>query len=257
MTTNQLLSVIIDSREPPWVQGLTFGNAPTAVAPLEAGDFLLATSDNCLLNIERKTSDDLLNTLAHDDRLFVQCSQLARPWAYLLITGPLYPDSAGHVVTARQTRWTWASLQGALLTVQELGVHVLHAPTDADLVPALVRLATRDRGTLALLPPRQPNILGPGEAALAALPGIGLERLNAVLAHTGTPAWGLMALTQPDGEHIPGIGPATKARIRRALGLDDDLQIVVTPLGAVIDIPTGPLPDIDLLHTEAADGYRP
>lgn len=228
-----LLSVVIDSREPDWVRALTFGGVPTMTVALDAGDFLVATSDNRLLGIERKTSDDLLGTLK-GDRLFPQITKLraATEFAYLLITGPLLPSEDGKVITQRVTGWDWIALQGALLTVQELGVNVVYATGDEDLEAAVIRLAKRRREDARILPPRQPNVLGPGEAAIASLPGIGLERLQNVLDAAGTPAWALVMLTQKDGEHVPGIGPATKQRIRRALGMDEDLEFVILPTGA-------------------------
>ena len=232
---NSIMSVIIDSREPQWVQQLTFGGAPTAVTALEAGDFLVATSDSRLLGIERKTSDDLLNTL-RGDRLFPQIARLRQTteWAYLLITGPLLSSTEGKVITNRVTGWDWNSVQGALLTVQELGVQVVLARGDDDLEAALMRLAARRREDARILPPRQPHIMGPGEAAIAALPGIGLERLNAVLEATGAPIWALVALTDPaPEEHIPGIGAGTRQTIRRALGMPKDCELLLVPRGAV------------------------
>ncbi len=230
-----ITSVIIDSREPDWVQNLTFGGVPTAVTALEAGDFLVATADNCMLGIERKTSDDLLNTLK-GDRLFSQVSRLREttPWAYLLITGYLGPGPDGKTITSRQTGWDYSAVQGALLTVQELGVNVVLSPGDHDLENSIIRLAKRERGQVRITPSRIPNFLGPGEAAIAALPGIGMERLEAVIRAAGSPAWALVMLTEHHGEHVPGVGPATKASIRRALGLDDDLEFVILPIGTEV-----------------------
>ena len=231
-----ILSVMIDSREPEWVRKLTFGGVPTAVVALDAGDFLIATSDQKMLGIERKTSDDLLNTLK-GDRLFPQVARLREltEFAYLLVTGPLIPSAEGKAITTRITGWDWDAVQGALLTVQELGVSVVYAKGDDDLEPAIQRLAGRRRENVRILPPRQPNILGAGEAAIAALPGIGLERLNSVMESVGTPFWALCALTEAsESEHIPGIGPGTKRMIRRALGFTgeyEDLELAVLPAG--------------------------
>jgi ERCC4-type nuclease len=232
---NSIVSVIIDSREPDWVKGLRFGGVPTAVSPLDAGDFLIATSDNCLLGIERKQSDDLLNTLKQE-RLFPQMVKLREltQWAYLLIHGPFYPGPDGKIITERQTGWEWAAIQGALLTIQEIGVNVVFAPTDLDVERTIIRLAARNREGPRVLPPRQPNVWGPGEAMLGALPGIGLEKIEALLEHCGTPAWALFHLVSDTEEHIPGIGPAIRAGVRRAIGLDDDLEFVILPRGILI-----------------------
>lgn len=233
---NAIVSVIIDNREPDWIKGLRFGGVPTAVSQLEAGDFLVATSDDCLLGIERKQSDDLLHTLKQE-RFFPQLVRLREftEWAYLLIHGPFYPGPDGKIITTRQTGWEWASVQGALLTIQEIGIHVIYAATDFDVESSIQRLAARSRQGPRVLPPRQPNVLGPGEAMLAALPGIGIEKVQALLEYCGTPAWALFHLMQNDGEYIPGIGPATKAHIRRAIGLDDDLEFVILPAGTLIN----------------------
>jgi len=236
MTIN---SVIIDSREPAWVQSLSFGGVPTAVVALDAGDFMVACSDNRLLIIERKTSDDLLGSIK-DERIFKQCAALREQseYAYLLITGALMPSADGRVITTRMTGWDWNAVQGALLDIQELGVCVVYSRGDDDLEQAIIRLSNRDRDDVDIQPRRTPNILGPGESAIAALPGIGMERLSAVMEATGRPFWALVALTDPQGEHIPGIGPGIKLIIRRALGFTDkyeNLTLAPLPIGTVAE----------------------
>ena len=233
---NTLVSVIIDNREPAWIKALSFGGAPTATTTLDTGDFLVATSDGALLGIERKTSDDLLGTLK-EQRLFNQLTRLkdSTPWAYLLISGPFHPNNAGMVVTTRETGWRWEAIQGALLTIQELGIHIIYASDDTDVEGTIIRLGKRNRNGVPVLPARQPNILTPGEAMLCALPGIGIEKLDALLEHCGTPAWALFCLTAEDGEHVPGIGPGVRAQVRKAIGLDDALEFVILPKGTVIN----------------------
>ena len=160
-------SVIIDSREPQWVQNLKFGGVPTAVTALDAGDFLVACDDNRILAVERKTSDDLLSSIA-DERVFKQCAELKKQsdYAYLLITGPLIPSTDGSVITSRVTRWNWDAVQGALLDIQELGICVVHSRGDLDLEAAVIRLANRNRDDVDIQPRRIPHILSPGEAAI-------------------------------------------------------------------------------------------
>ncbi len=226
-----LLSVIVDSREPSWVQQLTFGGASVAVTMLDAGDLLCATDDGAIVGIERKTSGDLLNTL-RDDRLFPQIARLREvsPFAYLVITGTLHPGPGGHCVTEeRESGWQWASVAGALLTVQELGVGILQVASDVDYEAAVIRLANRSREPLRVAPARDVTIVSEREQVLAALPGIGAERA-AMLLRQFSPAMAIAWLTTP-GELwdppivVPGIGEGTRRRVRRALGLSDNLSL--------------------------------
>ena len=69
-------AVIIDSREPEWVQSLTFGGVPTTVMAMDECDIKAVCDDGATILVERKTSDDLLNTLK-DDRLFPQMNRLS------------------------------------------------------------------------------------------------------------------------------------------------------------------------------------
>lgn len=220
-------SVIIDSREPTYVQQLKFGGAPVAVTMLPAGDIWIATDDNAMLCIERKTPDDFLNSL-RDDRIFGQCAALREQtqWAYLLITGLFLRGADNHVITGRLTGWDYNAVQGALLTIQELGVHVIHCTGDHDLEGAITRLANRDRGVVHVPPARFNHVLSDAEAIIASLPGIGVERLNAINAVYPLNQMAYMALlaltdTDPNIWEIPGIGDGITRRIRKALGLSD------------------------------------
>lgn len=237
-----ILSVMIDSREPTEYQTLTFGNVPTAVVALDAGDLLIATDDAAMLCIERKTPSDLLNTI-REGRLLPQVARMreASRWAYLVVGGEMVRSPNGKVCTQNghtmaETGWAWDAVQGALLTVQELGVSVVQCGEGtAQYEAAVMRLAARERGVAIVPPPRLPQVLSPGEAAIAALPGIGLERLAAVMRYAGSPAWALLALTEhSEKEHIPGIGEGTRRRVRAALGLDEDQELYILPTGAQI-----------------------
>jgi len=227
-------AVQIDSREPEWVRNLQFGSVPTAVTPLPAGDIWVATDDNAMLCIERKTPDDLLNTL-RDERLFRQVAALRAQsqWAYVLITGNLVRSTDSKVITDRITGWDWNALQGALLTVQELGGLVVYCAGDTDVEAAVLRLANRRRDAVPVCAARQARILSDAEAIIAALPGIGIERLDAIervfpLNELGY--MGLLALTDPEPERwdIHGIGSGITRRIRKALGLHDGMYLQLT-----------------------------
>lgn len=221
-------AISVDQREPEWVF-FAFAGLPTVRTMLDTGDVWAAADDDSMLVIERKTPTDLLSTLAAD-RLFTQCSNLAAlsPWAYLVITGTLLPGPDGKTVAdGRETGWNYDAVQGALLTVQELGVRVVTCRGDADFAQCVVRLSNRSRKTLPVGPARQTHVLSGGEAVLASLPGIGFEKVQSVLGHCGTPAWALSYLTLLGENGVAGIGDGTKRGIRRALGLDDDLILTV------------------------------
>lgn len=223
-----LLSMLIDSREPEWVQGLAFGGVPTAVCQLDAGD-LQAGCDDALIVVERKTATDFLNTL-RDDRLFPQlarCRELTT-WAYLALCGDLRQGAGGKCLCdGRETGWNWSSIQGALLTVQELGVNVLWVASDADYEAAVIRLCNRDRQQVKVRPARDSVLMGNDQIVLASLPGIGVERAKALLDYAGSAAFALSYLTTDDTDKVPGISYAIKFKVRRALGLQHDQVLSV------------------------------
>ncbi len=218
-------SILIDSREPDWVQKLTFGGTPVAVTMLPAGDVWVACDDDAMVCVERKTPDDFLNSL-RDDRIFHQCAALREQsaWAYVLITGPFLRGSDGKVITGRITGWDWSSVQGSLLTIQEMGVGVIHAASDHDLEASITRLANRRRDVVRVPPQRVSHLLSDSESIIASLPGIGVDRLdtiNAAFPLNECAYMALCALTDydPDGWDMPGIGEGITRRIRKALGL--------------------------------------
>ena len=235
-----IIAATIDNREPEWVKSLTFGGVPTAVMQLDYGDIHAVCDDGCILVIERKTPDDLLNTL-RDERLFPQLARLVQPkldeqsnsthvttWPYLMITGELRRGPNGKVLTQDRglTGWDWDAVQGALLTVQEMGVNVIQC-SETDYEGAVIRLSRRSRGELRLLPPRVPNILGAQAAILASLPGIGIEHTLKIMqwagGHLGHALSGLTTLDIP-----APVGLATRKKIRQVLGLADNQEFVVT-----------------------------
>lgn len=234
-----LVSVMVDSREPLWIQGLRFGGVPVMTTLLDAGDVLAACDDGALLAIERKEVNDLVNTL-RDDRLFPQLARLRAltPWAYLAICGQLQPGPAGKTfVNGRETSWDWAAIQGALLTAQETGVHVLQVAGDHDFEQAVVRLANRSRKPVPIQPARDTAMLSEGEIVLASLPGIGPDRAQAIMLELRQPFLALSYLTTPEphwaGVPVPGIGDGIKRRVRKALGLaglDDGLYLEIGTL---------------------------
>lgn len=223
-----ITAIQIDQREARWVTQLAFGGVPKLVTLLDAGDLLIATDDGSLLGIERKEASDFLNSL-RDDRLFPQLVRLKglTPWAYLAIVGDLRPGANGITYAdGRETGWQWASVDGALLSVQEIGIHVVHVASDYDFEAAMIRLANRDRSTLRVRPLREGVAMSEGEAIIASLPGIGSDRAAAIMAECGDAYTALAWLTLPDrfceSVTVAGVRDGTKRRVRKALGLPDD-----------------------------------
>ncbi|MFA5466558.1 MAG: ERCC4 domain-containing protein [Candidatus Izemoplasmatales bacterium] len=227
-----ITAVMIDSREPQWVKSLGFGGCPVVVTTLEAGDFWVSTDDNEILVIERKTPEDFLGTLGQG-RLFVQGSLLqqqrnAGKWPYLLVTGEIRSNADGFaVIERRETKWRWNDIQGALLSMQELGVFVHFCNGDSDLEAAIVRLANRDRRPeMKVPPPRAGNHLSLQERALCALPGIGEEIVGRLLEFCGSAGAAIAVCTELNSSiKIPGIGPGMKNNIRFALGLNEGQEL--------------------------------
>jgi len=223
-----ITSIMIDQREPDWVQKLQFRDIPKLITLLDAGDFLATTDDSALLSIERKTPSDFLGSVA-DGRLFNQVAAMKRltPWVYVLVSGAFVADAHGLIVIdGKQTGWNWGSVQGALLQVQEMGGYVIFAHSDADLEPAILRLGEHDRGPVTVRPERQVVALSVAEQILTSLPGIGEKRAAELLAYTGRLGWALCLLTDQNTA-LAGIGAVTRKKIREALQLEEGETISV------------------------------
>ena len=238
---NKLTAIMIDSREPAWVQALDF-DVPKMIGPCEAGDAWAITSDGYTLIIERKTPDDFLQSLK-DGRLFEQTCLMGNyrynaqlrgenptMLPYLIITGAFAPGADGKVYTSRQTGWSFAAVMGAILSIQEAGVYVVFCNGDNDYRDCILRLASRDRSeTLDILPQRPIELLGPKETVIASLPGIGIERAKHALEWGGWHlGWTLAGLTDPDLHSSP-IPRSVRENIRRLFGLDKNEELIIIP----------------------------
>jgi ERCC4-type nuclease len=229
---------MIDQREPQWVQDLTFGGVPTSVTLLEFGDVWGSTDDGALIAIERKTSDDLLGSLK-DGRLFTQLAGLRglSEYAYLVICGTLVKGPDGKTITDRGvTGWNYQAVQSAILTAQELGVYVIYT-SDEHFEATVAGLGKRNRGEIREKPARKFVMLDPGEQMLAALPGIGLERVDALMNVYTSPAFALCAITDTSltQERVPGIGPLTKQNVRKVLGIPDGYDLVLADQQTILE----------------------
>lgn len=231
-----ITAILVDSREPVHIQRLKFGDVPTVVTALEHGDLWMSTGAGDLICVERKTPSDLLGSIK-DGRVFPQAAGMRSrtPWSYVVITGSLAPDYAGKTLAdGRLTGWDWSSVQGALLTIQELGVGVVHSQGESDYEATVLRLADRKRGNEYVMQAKHDaRVMTPAEIILTSLPGIGWDRAQDLMHHfSGRAGEALAWLTWQDtfGE-IAGIGRGVKGQIRKALGLTDDAELfVMTPV---------------------------
>lgn len=219
-----LTAVMIDNREPQSIQNLKFGGVPTMRLQLETGDLWASTDDGEMLVIERKTPSDLLGSIK-DGRLFQQVAAMRdkSKWSYVMITGALAHSLDGHVITDnRTTGWRWDDVQGALLTVQEMGVSLISCQSDSHYEEAVIRLARRERKEVKAIEPRvQAHVLTDAEKILISLPGIGIERAGLLLGEHGSAAYAIAWLTWLNTfAEVSGIGDGTKYNVRRALGLE-------------------------------------
>jgi len=225
-----ITGLMIDQREPDWVKALKWGNVPALITLLDAGDVWATTDDGTMLCIERKTPSDFLGSIK-DDRLFTQVYGMKQhtPWVYVVITGHFETDPLGMVkLNGVSTGWNWASVQGALLQVQELGAFVVFAMCDQDFERTVLRLGEHDRGPVKVRAEREALTISVAEQILTALPGIGEQRAAAILKYAGSAGWALCYLTDPEFEkEVEGIGPITKQKIRAALQLNEGEVISV------------------------------
>lgn len=226
--TTMMQAVMIGQGQPELLDHLDYAGAPSMRVPLAAGSVNIVASDGALLAIERLPVESLPMAIRRST-LNDRCAALKAltPWAYLIIVGELSVQRNGKAVIAGQpSGWDWRAIQGALATVQELGVVVLSAGTDTQFGELLQSLARRDRGPVKVAPVRDLIFATPAEQLLTAIPGIGEDKAESLLAEWPSAAWALIALTNP--AYAPkGIGPKTIAAARAALGLAEGMNLAL------------------------------
>lgn len=229
-------SVIVDSREPRWVQKLNFCGARKAVMEMEFGDLWITCDDGQTLAIERKEPEDFIGSMI-SHRLIRQAAGLselrkAGIWPYVMVTGELNPGPNGRTwVNGTLRNVQYAAVQGLLLNIQELGVYTYFARNSRDLEEACIRLSNRERCDIMRLPPvkRTGKRQSAAEELLSGLPGISTELSALALKEAKTAARALEMLTT--GEDLAGIGTKKRNKIRDCLGLKEKeiLRIMEEP----------------------------
>lgn len=226
-------SIIIDSREPKWVQKLAFCGAKKAILEMEFGDLWITCDDGQTLVIERKEPEDFIGSMI-SNRLIRQAAGLAGLrkgglWPYVMIMGELNPGPNGRTWVNGDLRdIQYTAIQGFLLSIQELGVFTVFAKNSKDLEDACIRLSNRDRSSIMKLPAvkRIGKKLDGSEEFLAGLPGISTELSALVMKEAGTAAHALEMMTT--GEYLPKVGTKKREQIRKVLGLSNEEIIQVT-----------------------------
>jgi len=241
----KLTFIQIDSREDTWLKNWQarppepLKDVPIIVEQLETGDAHLWLDNGTVLNVERKTPSDFLNSIP-TDHIFDQCARMMVQrrefsWLpYLIITGELSrnPRTGNTIIAGSQhgEGWNWNAVQGALLSLQESGLPVVFCHSDVDYADALLRLANRNHTLMTINPQKEIMALSADERVLCAFDGIGALLAADILAAVPSPAWALDVLTDvsPTAPKIAGIGEGRKKAIRRALGLEDGNKLSVT-----------------------------
>ena len=223
---------MIDKREPDNIKALKFGMEPM-ITLLDHGDVIAFTDDDEIIAIERKTTDDLLNSL-RDERLIPQVAGLlsiSNKWSYLVVCGELRRGPDGKAISeGRATGWNYRAVQGALLTIQEMGVRIAQCGRDAaDFEAEVVALANRQHaGVLNILPPSPPMMVGPQETLLCSIRGIGVERAQSLIQDYGSAYLALEYLTKYQANGMPR---NVCGNARDALGLEKPISLLGEEIG--------------------------
>jgi Fanconi anemia group M protein len=176
---------------------------PTDVRRLTVGDYVAGVAV-----VERKSVRDLHLSIIQK-RLWPQIGRLSRSTRhpYLLVegtdldAGPLHP----------------ASVRGAILAMQELGIGLIRTSGTEDSALWLEILAGRDRPRRRSTRVFASTMSSPQEAMLSAVPGISGVTARALLNQFGSVA-GVLAANPADWLSTPGVGPKRAQALTALLG---------------------------------------
>lgn len=192
---------------------------PTDVRRLAVGDYIAGAAI-----VERKSVRDLHLSII-EKRFWPQIGRLSRATRhpYLLVegtdldAGPLRP----------------ASVRGAILAVQELGIGLIRAEGPEDSALWLEILAGRNRPRRRSARVFASSASSPPEAMLAAVPGISVVTARALLNHFGSTA-AVLGADPSEWLSIRGVGP------KRSQALTDMLAASPRTPSRARSAPPGP-----------------
>lgn len=210
--------ITIDTNDALQTGLMQWDGALVSIASLPCGDLKILCPDGKTILIERKTPRDLLDSIK-DGRLFNQVAGLvgSADFAYVVITGNFTAYAERVMAGDELTNWTWHSLQGALLSIQQLGCAILYDP---DYHGAVERIANRSRNDVKVAPRREAYVFTSGENVLMSLPGIGSNKAVEIMKIFPSVGLALEWLSDPGmfEPKIPGIGTGIKQKINEFLG---------------------------------------
>ena len=196
--------VVVDSREREGrlLAALRGRGVPTEVRRLAVGDYIAGAAI-----VERKSVPDLHQSIIRK-RFWRQIGRLSRAarHPYLLVEGP--DIDAGPLRPA--------SVRGAILAVQELGIGVIRTCDPEDSALWLEILAGRNRPKRRSTRVFASRSSSPPEAMLAAVPGISTVTARALLGHFGSIA-AVVDADPSDWLSIRGVGPKRAHALSAAL----------------------------------------
>lgn len=185
-------------------------------------DFEVICPDGSVLKIERKTPRDFLDSI-RDRRLFNQATSLVDGYGYVVVEGYFRPNQKGMVIYGdtnafndELTNWTWNSLQGSLISLQEAGIAIVY---NSDFYEALSQLVSRSRNDIKVAPRREMIQFSPDETLYMAFTGIGSDKAAKLAVEFDKAGKGIEFLTTFQAmPKIDGIGDKTKENIIKQIG---------------------------------------
>lgn len=227
-----IASILIDSREPDSVKRLGFYGAKKSILEMEFGDLWVTCDDGSLLVIERKEPEDFIGSML-SGRMLRQANGLSKlrdagMWPYIMIMGDFMPGPNGRTYVNGDLRDVqYSAIQGLLLSIQELGVFVIHALNHRDLEQAVLRLSNRTREPIMKIPAakREGRTRSKASDFLSGLPGISMGLAEGAIQEAGSAAKALTMMT--DGSWLPNIGEKRREQVRKVLGLGPNQKLEI------------------------------